>query len=908
MSKVPYAFNVRTQQAKKHMGQLAALSKASFGRCAKESMEVVGRISRIHTSPSAAAAFILLFVALIPFASAQTAVTIINNGDPANRVDIAVLGDGYAAADMSKYAVDVQMAINGFFAQQPFKEYQDYFNVHRVDVVSADSGVSHPELTPPVTKNTAFGAYYNCQEIQRLICVDNNKVMIAVSKALPSTKRDIILVIVNDSTYGGSGGAVAVVSTNSAVIEVVLHEEGHTLGLLGDEYTDTPPSCDTSSEPSDANITMQTQRDKIKWAIWIDNATAIPTNTTTSGIPGLYKGAQYCASGKYRPTYNSKMRSLNVPFEQVNSEQLIKRIYNWVSPLDTASPSAANVTVTHGRKQVFSVTIPSPLTHNLSVSWSIDGKSAGTELKLTVDSSALTIGSHTVTSTIDDKTDLVRNDSNKVLHEIQSWTLNVAKPAAINLPLNTGGVAIASTAGGDGALRVGYATVTVTGSMSIPYGTAVFSLKQGGVTVAETGVPSSPPTTSARLFIDYRADVPAVPGHNESGLVHINTGIAVVNTNTVAASIAYTLRDANLNPVASGRGTIAAGRHISGFIDELDKKGVSGFAFPQDFANSSQFGILDITSDHPVSVLALRGTQNQEDNFLITTTPIADLNQTLSAGEIYFPHFVEGGGYTTSLILLNTSTSTESGQLRIRDKDGSELFVSQVGGKQDWSFPYSIPPGGFFRFQTDGFPADVKKGWVQLIPDPGTYAPVGTGVFAYNPGNVLISESGIPSSPATTHARIYADLTGTYNTGLAIANVSGASSGITISAFQNDGVTPAGTSLGPLLLPVNGYDAEFASQFIAGLPPGFTGVLDIRSENPFSALTVRSMTNELNRFLMATFPVADVNKTAPSTIVFPQIADGDGYTSQIILISPSGASSTKLQFYGEDGIPIDLSQ
>jgi hypothetical protein len=244
--------------------------------------------------------------------------------------------------------------------------------------------------------------------------------------------------------------------------------------------------------------------------------------------------------------------------------------------------------------------------------------------------------------------------------------------------------------------------------------------------------------------------------------------------------------------------------------------------------------------------------------------------------------------------------------LQIRDKDGSALFVNQVGGKGDWAFPYSVPPGGFFRFQTDGFLPDAKKGWVQLIPDPGTFAPVGAGVFSYNPGNVLISESGIPSSPATKHARIYADLTGTYNTGLAIANVSGMSSSISISAFQNDGVTPAGTSHGPLLLPVNGYDAEFAGQFIAGLPSGFTGVLDISSEHPFSALTVRSMTNELNRFLMATFPVADVTKAAPSTILFPQIADGDGYSSQIILISPSGASSTKLQFYGEDGIPIDL--
>jgi len=91
------------------------------------------------------------------------------------------------------------------------------------------------------------------------------------------------------------------------------------------------------------------------------------------------------------------------------------------------------------------------------------------------------------------------------------------------------------------------------------------------------------------------------------------------------------------------------------------------------------------------------------------------------------------------------------------------------------------------------------------------------------------------------------------------------------------------------------------------LPAGSTGVFDINSLNPFAALTVRSLVNELNRFLMATFPVADANKTAPSPIVFPQIADGGGFATQVILINSSRASSTTLRFYGEDSIPLDLS-
>ena len=312
-----------------------------------------------------------------------------------------------------------------------------------------------------------------------------------------------------------------------------------------------------------------------------------------------------------------------------------------------------------------------------------------------------------------------------------------------------------------------------------------------------------------------------------------------------------------------------AGNNIACFIDQLKTCLAPDFNLPANFATETQFGSLDISGDQPLSVLAMRGTNNQQNDFLITTTPIADLTQPLTAGYMYFPQFVDGAGYTTTIILLNTSDQAEAGLLQIRDADGNPLAVTQVGGTTDSSFPYSVPPGGLYRFQTDGSSAVLNTGWMQLLPDSGSFTPVGSGVFAYNPDKLLISESGIPSASATTHARIYADLSGQYNTGLAIANVSGSGSSVTIQAFQKDGVTPIGTSNGPVLLSTNGYKAGFADEFVSGLPEGFTGVLDITSTNPFAALTVRMLMEPGNRFVMATFPVADVNQVAPSPVVFP---------------------------------------
>jgi hypothetical protein len=152
------------------------------------------------------------------------------------------------------------------------------------------------------------------------------------------------------------------------------------------------------------------------------------------------------------------------------------------------------------------------------------------------------------------------------------------------------------------------------------------------------------------------------------------------------------------------------------------------------------------------------------------------------------------------------------------------------------------------------------------------------------------------------------DLSNNHNTGLALANVSNGSSAITIRAFQKDGTTTAGTGKPPIPLLANGHKAAFADEFVTGLPAGFTGVLDISSTAPFAALTLRSLMNERNEFLMTAFPVADANQPAPSPMVFPQIADGGGYVTEIILISAGQSTSTTVTFYDENGTPADFGK
>jgi photosystem II stability/assembly factor-like uncharacterized protein len=477
--------------------------------------------------------------------------------------------------------------------------------------------------------------------------------------------------------------------------------------------------------------------------------------------------------------------------------------------------------------------------------------------------------------------------------------------SALDVDVPTGGVAVASTEGSERTMRTGYATLTID-SGSIPSGVAVLTFNQNGVTTAEAGVPPSPPTTRAGLFIDYRSGAPGVAGLSEAGTVDIDTGVALVNSGSATARVTYTLRDTAGTAISMVHGMVAAGGHLAKFVDQL-KDVASDFNLPPDFQFSAGFGSLEISSDQRPSILALRQIINQRDEALLTTTPTADLSQPLRSTPIYFPRFVDGGGYMTTLVLLNTSARLETGTIRTLDDNGGPLVINQVGGTADSTFRYAIRAGGVFRFQTDGFPAAVKVGWVELTPDAGIPTPVGAGILSLNSGNVLVAECGVPAA-ATDHARVYIDLSDGHNTGVAIANPAGTDASITLKAFQSDGVTGIGTRQDPLRLAGNGHGAKFAGEFIAGLPAGFTGVLDMSSATPFAALALRSLLNERHDFLMTTFPIADANQAVPSPVVFPQIADGGGFITQVMLVSAGSGSSTTLNFFDDDGNPLPVGK
>ncbi|MDD5541926.1 MAG: hypothetical protein PHX83_02005 [Acidobacteriia bacterium] len=472
------------------------------------------------------------------------------------------------------------------------------------------------------------------------------------------------------------------------------------------------------------------------------------------------------------------------------------------------------------------------------------------------------------------------------------------------LPVRFGGATTASTIGSTAPVQAGYGIVTVN-SGNAPYGTAVFGLTQSGVIVSEVGVPASPPSIDSLTFIDFRSNVPGKSSALDATTVSIDTGIAVVNPNSVAANVTYTLR-ASGGLTVVGHGTVAGNSHFAKFIDQLHDV-APDFNLPGNFSTVNQFGTLEISSPSTaLSVLALRSTVNQRGETLLTSTPIVDLTQAAPTGNLVFAQVADGGGFKFTIILINTSGAAETGTLRFIKDDGSALTVTQVGGSSGSSFPYNIPAGGFLVFKTDGSPTQINVGSAQVIPDPSKTTPAGAGIFSFTQNQILVTESGVPAATLTTHARVYVDKSGGHDTGLAMANPTGSPLSVTLAAFQVDGATPAGNGNGNASLNGNGHVAKFAGEFISGLPIGFTGVLDITSSSPFAALTLRELINGRGDALLTTFPIADFTRPAPTPIIFPQIADGGGFRTQFILLGATGASTDTLNFFGDSGAAIPV--
>jgi len=289
-----------------------------------------------------------------------------------NGVHLVLLGDGYAEDQQGLFREHVDSTIDALASDEGIGSHLGGFNIHMISTVSENSGADDNEEVD--SRNTAFDSAYNCGDILRLICANTLTMFETALNEYPAV--DQIVLLVNDRRYGGSGNSGGSVAITSAYFpEIALHEMGHSLVDLADEYVDTLIQ-ETSGlvlfqEGRYTNVTAITDPSAVPWAHWIDNNAALPQFAGEQGV-GLFEGGLYRQTDVYRPTFNSRMRTFDSSFGPVNSEQWILRLYTLTDGIRGIAPSESVVNMSLGETREFLV---SPIFGNdvQAVEWTLDG-------------------------------------------------------------------------------------------------------------------------------------------------------------------------------------------------------------------------------------------------------------------------------------------------------------------------------------------------------------------------------------------------------------------------------------------------------------------------------------------------------------------------------------------------------
>ena len=200
------------------------------------------------------------------------------SGDPSQKVDLLLLGDGYTAEEHDAFIAKAHELTEILFATSPFKERKGEFNVWALAPASAESGVSRPSTN--TYRDSPIGATYDSFRSERYVLTFDNKKMRRVAS---STPYDFVEILTNTETYGG-GGIYGLFSTAAANSEwaayLFVHEFGHHFAGLADEYYTSSVAYESALEivePYEPNVTALLSPEDLKWKHLVAPSTPLPT-------------------------------------------------------------------------------------------------------------------------------------------------------------------------------------------------------------------------------------------------------------------------------------------------------------------------------------------------------------------------------------------------------------------------------------------------------------------------------------------------------------------------------------------------------------------------------------------------------------------------------------------------------
>ncbi len=223
---------------------------------------------------------------------------LLRSGTPQDKIDVAIVAEGYTAEEMDMFYADAQTAMEAILKHEPFGQYRDRFNFVAVALESQESGVSVPGEGD--WKDTALKAHFNTFYMDRYLTTLRLKNM---HDKLCGVPYEHIVILANTDTYGGGGiynSYTLTTAHHPAFKPVVVHEFGHSFAGLADEYYYDDQYVEyyyPGTEPWEQNITTLADFES-KWKDMLD-----------AGEAELLEGAGYQSKGVYRPAKDCRMHT-----------------------------------------------------------------------------------------------------------------------------------------------------------------------------------------------------------------------------------------------------------------------------------------------------------------------------------------------------------------------------------------------------------------------------------------------------------------------------------------------------------------------------------------------------------------------------------------------------------------------
>ena len=150
-------------------------------------------------------------------------VRLLDNGDPKDKVDIVILGEGYTSDEISAFDADALRFYNIFINTEPYKSRKSDFNIHAIQV-------------PPTSEGNSLRTSYGIFGHERYALAYDEW---AFRQYATQSPYDYAVILLNDDKQGGGSlynvYSVAAIRSQSEDF-VIRHEIGHQIVGAADKY------------------------------------------------------------------------------------------------------------------------------------------------------------------------------------------------------------------------------------------------------------------------------------------------------------------------------------------------------------------------------------------------------------------------------------------------------------------------------------------------------------------------------------------------------------------------------------------------------------------------------------------------------------------------------------------------